>query len=408
MFLLADAFAGLHVSAAEGHAPFATAFRTEPPSGVPAADGLTYASASPVTRLTLRDSRLTGVEASLFAHYRWKMGDTNASSTPAVTFTLQLKNARSSPINASLLLSMPLAANEGYSREGPSANETATGCGAPIDPGACAVPAPAPQPTQHHAASSSGECQRLCTGGCTSWTFSNGSCTTQAGRPPQPWRKSTADCTVDVSGAGCGLMEGVTSGLAGAWTLDPDKGLTHSRPGEWDASGGITLRAAGNGTTQTSYTTSESPAATWKMFVSGDGRLTPAASSGSHAHGAAAATVQLEPGETRTMSVVLAWYLPHALYTGEALGVWYSNLYSSSEEVAEKAVASLEEQVRDAVAWNRVLTNTSLPDWLSALLVNTPATEMESGFRLADGRYRQYDNIVSAATVAPMVIQRGC
>ena len=50
-------------------------------------------------------------------------------------------------------------------------------------------------------------------------------------------------------------------------------------------------------------------------------------------------------------------------------------------------------QVRDAVAWNQVIANTSLPDWLSALLVNTPATEMESGFRLADGRYRQYDNI---------------
>ena len=33
------------------------------------------------------------------------------------------------PLNASLLLSMPLAANEGYSREGPAANATATaGC----------------------------------------------------------------------------------------------------------------------------------------------------------------------------------------------------------------------------------------------------------------------------------------
>eukprot|EP01043_Picozoa_sp_COSAG02_P015351 COSAG02_NODE_652_length_18867_cov_30.656756_16_plen_207_part_00 len=37
--------------------------------------------------------------------------------------------------------------------------------------------------------------------------------------------------------------------------------------------------------------------------------------------------------------------------------------------------------------------NTSLPQWLAALLVNTPATEIESGFWTKDGRYRQYDNI---------------
>jgi hypothetical protein len=137
VFLLGDAFAGLRVSGGGGEEPFACAFRTQPPSGVPAADGMAYASASPVTRLQLRDARLAGVSAALYAHYRWKMGDSNASATPAVTFTLQLTNRRQGPINASLLLSMPLAANEGYSREGPSANATATGCGAPINPGGC-------------------------------------------------------------------------------------------------------------------------------------------------------------------------------------------------------------------------------------------------------------------------------
>jgi hypothetical protein len=112
-----------------------------------------------------------------------------------------------------------------------------------------------------------------------------------------------------------------------------------------------------------------------------------------HGHGAAAATVELQPGETKTVSIVLSWHLPHALYTGEQLGVWYANNFQSSEQVAKAVATSLEEQLQDAVAWNKLIVNTSLPHWLSALLVNTPATEMESGFWTQDGRYRQYDNI---------------
>jgi uncharacterized protein (DUF608 family) len=162
------------------------------------------------------------------------------------------------------------------------------------------------------------------------------------------------------------------------------------------------------------YYTAESPADIWKAFtvaaaaaaategsaddgtspLPADAAASPPDSDG-HGHGAASSSVTLQPGETRSVSVVLAWYLPHALYTGEPLGVWYSNnqRYNSSADVAEYVVSNLDEQLSDAVAWNRLIVNTSLPPWLSALLVNTPATEMESGFWTADGRYRQYDNM---------------
>jgi hypothetical protein len=435
VFLLADAFVGVRVSAVgdddDGDDDFASAFRTEPPEGVRAAEGMTYSSASPVSRLQLRDSQLAGVEASLFAHYRWTMGDSNASSTPAVTFTLQLTNNRHTAVNASLLLSMPLASNEGYSREGPSANETATGCDGPIDPGSCRAPPPTPQPTKRYAGTASpAECQRLCGAAahgwaaCTSWTWSSGlpgasaggggggsnlgssACVLQAGRPPQPCRKSTESCSVDASGAGCGLMPGVFSGLAGTWSggngSGSGRGLTHSRAGEWDASGGITLRSVGE---HPSYMTAESPADIWRVFTSGSsGSLTTdgdgtagstIADQAGHGHGAASSSVVVQPGETRSVSIVLAWYLPLALYTGQPLGVHYANSphYNSSEGVADFVVGTLQQQLQDALSWNRLLVNSSLPDWLAALLVNTPATEIESGFWTADGRYRQYDNI---------------
>ena len=180
-------------------------------------------------------------------------------------------------------------------------------------------------------------------------------CTLQAGRPPQPWRKPT-NCSVDISGAGCGLMEGVFSGLAGSWSCSggaDGSGLTHFRPGQWDASGGITMRAVGD---QPSYMTADSPAEIWTAFASfGHLAENTQASSDGHANGAASSSVLIQPRETRSVSIVLAWYLPNALYTGEPLGVWYANNvnYNSSQDVAEYVVSSLNDQVRDALAWNR-------------------------------------------------------
>lgn len=151
-------------------------------------------------------------------------------------------------------------------------------------------------------------------------------------------------------------MEGVFSGLAGSWSRndDPDgHGLTHIRPGQWDASGGITLRAVGD---HPSYMTADTPAEIWTAFASsGDMTKSTQTSSDGHANGAASSSVSIRPGETRTVSIVLAWYLPNALYTGEPLGVWYSNNpnYNSSQDVAKHVVSSLNTQMREALAWNR-------------------------------------------------------
>ena len=58
-------------------------------------------------------------------------------------------------------------------------------------------------------------------------------------------------------------MEGVHSGLAGEWVLVNGTSLTHKRPGTYDASGGITLKAVQTGELEISYSTAESAAAIW-------------------------------------------------------------------------------------------------------------------------------------------------
>ena len=80
----------------------------------------------------------------------------------------------------------------------------------------------------------------------------------------------------------------------------------------------------------------------------------------------------------------------------------YSNHYNSSEEVAAAAATTLSASVADAVVWNALTVNSSLPSWLSAVLVNTPSFEIESGFWTEDGRYRQYDNIYAPVALASL------
>ncbi len=104
--LLEGALLGLKIG------DFATTLRTHPPrgSGLPAAEALNYSGAYPFARLGLHDSRLRDkLSASVFAYSAAKVHDANASALPAVAFTLVLENRGPAALNASFLLTLPLA-----------------------------------------------------------------------------------------------------------------------------------------------------------------------------------------------------------------------------------------------------------------------------------------------------------
>ncbi len=111
--LLEGALLGLRVG------DFATTLRTHPPnnSGLPAAESLSYSGAYPFARLGLNDSRLHNkLSAQVFAYSAVKLHDANASALPAVAFTMVLENAGSTALNASFLLTLPLASTLHTSR----------------------------------------------------------------------------------------------------------------------------------------------------------------------------------------------------------------------------------------------------------------------------------------------------
>lgn len=133
-------------------------------------------------------------------------------------------------------------------------------------------------------------------------------------------------------------------------------------------------------------------------------------------HGALEASALLAAGETRTISIVFAWYFPEHDYAGAALGNYYSLLHNSSVEVAAYVRGNGQEEplvaaVRDAAALNQVIFASSFPATFQSFLVNSLATQVKNSVwvreqsamkglengRLpggtARGRYRTYEGL---------------
>ena len=158
---------------------------------------------------------------------------------------------------------------------------------------------------------------------------------------------------------------------------------------------------AGDASVSVSSTANNDLGAIWSDFAA-DGRLSglPAGGPVMAGHGAIAASTVLQPDETRALTLVFSWYLPHRLYVGQDLGNQYATRYNSSVEVAASVGGRLSELVADGAAWNQAATNNTLPDWYRDFLVNSLATQVKMGVWVAKnssgdvipgGRYRQFE-----------------
>ena len=179
-------------------------------------------------------------------------------------------------------------------------------------------------------------------------------------------------------GAGVGLRTGIN----GLWApLKDGSGLTFSRNNSYDNSSGaawqdpasaaadFTLLSADAAIEQAGVYASASATsdlgALWADFAA-DGSL--ALQQPVAMYGAVAASTQLLPGATRTLTLVFAWRLPFRLYVGQELGNEYAKHYESSEAAARDVATRLPEIVADGAEWNSACTNNSLPAWMQVRL----------------------------------------
>ncbi|KAK3739472.1 hypothetical protein QZH41_020504 [Actinostola sp. cb2023] len=139
----------------------------------------------------------------------------------------------------------------------------------------------------------------------------------------------------------------------------------------------------------------------WKSFLK-DGHLKNIVVKDTGFHGSGVGRISLGPGEEGTISLVMSWYYPYRDHAGEYVGQYYRNIFKSSDDVAFHTKQNLPKILDELLSWRENMTpsnasaqevfhvDSSLPDWLQDMLVNS-LSYWRTGFWVADGRWRQWE-----------------
>jgi non-lysosomal glucosylceramidase len=171
-------------------------------------------------------------------------------------------------------------------------------------------------------------------------------------------------------------------------TYSGGDGLALATPGESPTSGEMVARVA-EADVDAAYATAGSVAELWRAFEGGE--FDSSLSAVEAEHGGVSGTVDLDPGETRTVTVVLSWYFPHRPHGEETVGNYYTTLYEGAADAARAVGSRLPAALDSAAEWQRLCLDTSLPDWLGDALVNSLSMFYKTGMWVEDGRWRHWE-----------------
>lgn len=98
--------------------------------------------------------------------------------------------------------------------------------------------------------------------------------------------------------------------------------------------------------------------------------------------------LKLQPGETRRIPLVLAWYMAHNhQMSKQDLGNWYTNRFANAVEVADYLLKNRETLYRGTRAWHQLIETSSLPAWFQDMLVNSAYVTSTDTYFVKDGRF---------------------
>lgn len=227
-----------------------------------------------MSKLTIRDKSFGDLQLDLFAISALKPRDSKSSSTPAVAFTLRIKNPSSYGAQVSFMLNLPLGIQPDTQRLG--------------------------KPYANFKGLNFTRCARKCNRAreCMSWQVvtTNQTCLLFRDAPPHSWHPT------------------ITSGQKGTWTVY-DSMLTLNRHGKYPQSGNTTILTDKG--ISSSFTVTNSFEDIWKQFVA-NGYLKSSFKSNSTSgfYGAACVEVTVKPEEEKTLTMVLGWFYPNRDFTG--------------------------------------------------------------------------------------------
>ena len=104
--------------------------------------------------------------------------------------------------------------------------------------------------------------------------------------------------------------------------------------------------------------------------------------------GALCAKITLLPGQSREIAFQLAWHMPHYPdVKGKDISVYYNNFFSSSQETALYAAEQKEYLWKETTAFEKMLSQSSLPSWLQEKLINDRFPIYTCSWFTKDGKF---------------------
>ena len=121
------------------------------------------------------------------------------------------------------------------------------------------------------------------------------------------------------------------------------------------------------------------------------------ADAGTELTGALVQTVELKPGESRTITFVIAWHFPNSgnLPVAEAAtGNYYSRRFGDAGEVAGYVLDHYERLAHDTRLWRDTWYDSTLPYWfLDRTIYNTACLATSTSHRFATGLYWGWEGV---------------
>mmetsp|Transcript_31906 Transcript_31906/g.67137 ORF Transcript_31906/g.67137 Transcript_31906/m.67137 type:complete len:982 (+) Transcript_31906:283-3228(+) len=418
----------------------ARALRTHPPPLIRGVSAMGFSGSMPFSRLSPEDAALpSDLNLTLYGRSRWRLADMQASSTPAIAFTLTVDNPRETPVEVSLLVSLPLPFQKGMVRPANGAACLAMredrGFGDAVqDFGTLHV----------SRAADATECYAACKANvaCAAWSFDGSACQihTNFDRIPPAhncavvgaasgvrgdWgaekgrlgRQESEDMGGGIGrelGDGTGGTEGagahgaggaggrrVGVGRVGGSAIDESgarasspRCLSLERVGTHAQAGSASLCGSGEAAgLEVSVGAAADLSTIWTHF-SLNGSLD-GLNGQTGPHGAVAVKVRLEPMTRGSASVALGWRFPFRDFMGATVGNYYAGIVRDSASAA-RLLLDDETSSLDIEHWSGVSScfigeASSLPRWLGDSLLNS-LHHTRSSMWLADGRWRQWES----------------
>ncbi|MBS1726005.1 MAG: twin-arginine translocation signal domain-containing protein [Armatimonadetes bacterium] len=108
----------------------------------------------------------------------------------------------------------------------------------------------------------------------------------------------------------------------------------------------------------------------------------------------ASRTVELQPGETKEVTLVVAWHFPNVDRSLPAKTNWYASKWKDAAAVAADLIANWTTLRDKTLAWNRTWYDSTLPHWfLDRTFVNTSILATTTCHRFEDGRFYFWEGI---------------